>query len=175
MFQQSHFQEIQFKENQFQEIGIISSVDDKIARIITKNQLACGSCQLSDSCGNGLIEKYLSGKVFESQLINTLNAKVGEQVVIEIPISSVTKASLISYFVPILGLFVFALIGESVSNMFLFEYFGIESESNQFVTIMFALIGLFTGFMITKYYNHKSKYHEQYQIKMVRIVSPIES
>ena len=168
------FQEREFLESQFQEIGIISSVDDKTVGIITKNQLACGSCQLSDSCGNGLIEKYLSGKVFVSQVINSLNAKVGEQVVIEIPISSVTKASLISYFVPILGLFVFALIGELVSSVLLFEYIEVKSELNQFVTIFFALIGLFTGFMITKYYNHKSKYHEQYEIKMVRIVSPIK-
>jgi len=169
------FQESQFQESRFQEIGIISSIDDEIASIVTKNQLACGSCQLSDSCGNGLIEKYLSGKVFVSQVKNSLNAKVGEQVVLEIPISSVTKASLISYFVPILGLFVFALIGELVSTAFLFEYFWINSESNQLVTIFFAIIGLFTGFMITKYYNHKSQYHEQYQIKMVRIVSSVES
>ena len=169
------FQENQFQESKFQEIGIISSVDNKIASILTKNQLACGSCQLSESCGNGLIEKYLSGKVFVSQTINSLNAKVGEQVVIEIPISSVTKASLISYFVPILGLFVFSLIGELVSTEFSFEYFEVKSESNQFVTIIFAIVGLFTGFLITKYYNHKNKYHEQYQVKMVRIVSPIES
>jgi len=159
----------------FQETAIVSRVDGQMASIVTKNQLACGSCQVSSSCGNGLIEKYLSGKVFVSQVLNSLNAQVGDQVVIEIPISSVTKASLISYFVPILGLFVFALIGESVSNVFLLEYIGVKSESNQFVTIIFAIVGLFTGFMFTKYYNHKSQYHEQYQIKMVKIISPIES
>ncbi len=159
----------------FQESAIVSSVDGQMASIVTKTQLACGSCQVSESCGNGLIEKYLSGKVFVSQVLNSLNAQVGDQVVIEIPISSVTKASLISYFIPILGLFIFALIGDSITTAFLFEYFGLKSESNQIVTIIFAIIGLFTGFIITKYYNHKSKYHEQYQIKMVRIVSSIES
>lgn len=159
----------------FQETAVVSSINGNIASIITKNQLACGSCQLSNTCGNGLIEKYLSGKVFVSQVLNSLNAQVGDQVIVEIPSSSVTKASIISYFVPILMFFVFALIGEIVAHDDIFYIFRIKNEQNQIVTIIFSLFGLFSGFMITKYYNHKRKDHEQYQIKMVRIVNSTES
>ena len=145
-----------------QETAIVSKINGKFASIVTKNQLACGSCELSSSCGNGLVEKYLSGKVFVSQVVNSLNAKVGDRVIIVIPVSSITKASLISYLLPILTLFIFSVTGEKMG-------------SNQIVTIILALFGLFTGFMITKYYNHISKNQEQYQIKMVKIICLIES
>jgi len=146
----------------FQETAFVSNIDGEIASIVTKNQLACGICKLSTSCGNGIIEKYLSGKVFVSQIPNSLNAKVGDRVVIAIPTSSITKASLISYFSPIFCLFIFVLIGDKI-------------QSNQIVTIFLAMLGLFAGFMITKYYNHISQNKEQYQIKMVRIVNSSES
>ena len=95
-----------------QEKGVVIGLRGGTAVVQTKNKLACSSCKVSTSCGTGIVEQYLSAKLFESELPNTLNAKVGQQVIIEIPKSSVTKASLVVYVVPLLFLFLGAIFGQ---------------------------------------------------------------
>ena len=157
-----------------QETAVVSEIKGDVAVIITKNQLACNSCQVSDACGNGLIEKYLSGKVFTSEVKNSLNAKAGDQVIVEAPVSAITKASLITYFFPILIMFAFVVFADGYFAELIVSKSSITIESKQIVTIIFAFVGLFFGFLITKYYNHITRNLEQYQIKMVKITSSIE-
>ena len=139
------------------ETGLVSDLIGELAIVQTQNQMACGSCKVVDTCGNGIIEKYLSGKIFSSKVFNCLNAKIGDKVILEIPNSSVTKASIIVYLVPLLSFIFFALVAS------LFFY----SES---LIIFTSLIGLASGFFVTKFYNRRLLNSELYLPKMVSIV-----
>lgn len=140
-----------------QEKGLVVALRGKNAVVQTKNKLACSSCQASSSCGNGIVEKYLSAKLFESELPNILQAKVGQQVVIQIPKSSVTKAALIIYFIPLLFMF----IGMSYCHL---------SDSSEEITIVVSLIGLIFGVFVTKYYNRRWLKSELYSPRMVYFI-----
>lgn len=140
-----------------QEKGVVSDIVDGIAIVHTENKLACSSCQVSNSCGNGIVEKYLSEKIFTSEIPNILGAKIGDKVVIEIKKSSITRASLIVYFVPLLGLIFLSIIASFLGY----------SEN---ITILFGLTGLFFGFLVTKYYNLKIANDESFSPTMVSIV-----
>ncbi len=153
-----------------EEIAIVSNIKGGVASIVTKNQLSCSSCQISNSCGNGIIEKYLSGKVFISQIVNSLNAKVGDQVIITLPNSSVTKASVITYFIPILTMFLFVLIATMPFVQLMLHKLPIFDPKNEIAVIVFSVLGLIFGFLLTNYYNLKRLDHEQYQVTMVRII-----
>lgn len=156
------------------ETAIVSNVYGEVATIVTKSKLACESCHLSEACGNGLIEKYFSGKVFISEIANSLNAKEGDQVLIELPKSSITRASLLSYFAPILIMFLFILLEKILLDI---PYLSQRLEAiltvelnQELITIVFSLVGLIFGFLITNYYNRKCIDLEQYQVNMVRIL-----
>ncbi len=140
-----------------QEKGLVIALRGENAVVQTKNKLACASCQASASCGNGIVEKYLSAKLFESELPNELKAKVGQQVVIEIPKSSVTKAALIVYFTPLLFMF----LGMSYCHF---------NEYSEDITIVVSLLGLISGLLVTKYYNRRWLKSELYSPRIVSFI-----
>jgi len=139
------------------ETGIVSAVNGVNATVQTQNQLACSSCKVVDTCGNGIIEKYFSGKVFSSDVKNDLNAKVGDKVTLAIPKSSVTKASIIVYLVPLL-IFILAAAGISFYTQ------------NENIVILVSLCGLASGLFATKFYNRKLLKSELYLPKIVSIL-----
>ncbi len=139
------------------ETGLVSDLIGDLAIVQTQNQLACGSCKVVDTCGNGIVEKYLSGKIFSSEVYNRLNAKIGDKVILEIPKSSITKASIIVYIIPLLTFIISALVAS------LFSY----SEN---MIILISLVGLASGFAVTKFYNRRLLNSELYLPKMVSIV-----
>lgn len=139
------------------EIGTVSAVAGDFATVQTQNQLACASCKVVDTCGNGIVEKYLSGKIFSSKLSNRLNAQVGDEVIIEIPKSSITKASMMVYFVPLLGLISFAVVASLL-------------QLSENLIIFTSLTGFGLSLLVTKYYNHKILDSELYLPKMVSII-----
>ncbi len=139
------------------EAGTISSIIGEMAEVQTQNQLACSSCNVVDSCGNGIIEKYFSGKIFATQVRNHLKAKIGDRVIIAIPKSSLTRASTVVYIVPLVAMFVISITA---------QYIG----ANENWTILAALTGLAMGLLYTKYYNRKIHSNESFLPKMVSIV-----
>lgn len=140
------------------ETALVTQIISDLVVVQTQNKLACSSCQVVDTCGNGLVEKYLSGKIFSSQIINRLDAQVGDEVIIEIKKSSITIASIVTYLIPLLSFILFALAASIVSF----------SEN---ATIMISLVGLGLGFVVTNFYNRKLSNNEFYLPKMVSIVN----
>lgn len=139
------------------ETGLVSNLIGDQAIVQTQSQLACASCKVVSTCGSGIVEKYFSGKIFSSQVNNRLNAKIGDKVILEIPKSSITKASLVVYLVPLLIFILFASVGSIYLN-------------NENIIISISLIGLFLGFVVTKFYNRRLLNNELYLPKMVSIV-----
>jgi len=139
------------------ETGFVSEIIGNQAVVLTQSQLACQSCKRVDACGNGIIEKFFSGKTFATQLPNLLDAKVGDQVTIEIEKSSVTKASIIIYLIPLVGLISFALSASLLG------------WSENFI-IFCSILGLIFSLFVTKFYNNKIIDNEHYLPKMVSVV-----
>ncbi|WP_185964489.1 SoxR reducing system RseC family protein [Aliikangiella marina] len=136
------------------ETGLVTKIENGIAWVNTENKLSCSSCQVESTCGNGILEKYLAGKVFISKLDNLLNAKVGDRVDIIIPISSVTKAAFVAYTIPLLGLFVGAIAANQLFD-------------NEIVVIFMSLLGFVCGLLITHSYNSKVAFDKDYVPKMI--------
>ena len=136
------------------ESGLVTQVEGDIAWVNTANKLSCSSCKVESTCGNGILEKYLAGKVFVSKIRNELDAKVGDYVEIVIPVDSITLASLVVYAVPLTGLLAGALLGQ----------FLLASEG---WTILASISGLITGLTITHFYNQKIASSERFIPRMV--------
>ncbi|MET1254111.1 SoxR reducing system RseC family protein [Aliikangiella maris] len=137
------------------ETGLVTKLEGDIAWVNTKAKLACSSCKIASSCGSGILENYLSGKIFVSPIENRLNASIGDEVIIAVAKSSVTKASLLVYFVPLLGL-VCGAIGGTL---------GFNSEP---VTIALAMLGLLIGIMVIRFNQSTLQQNSAFIPKMVK-------
>jgi len=136
----------------------VIALEGDSALLQTQNKLTCASCHVSDSCGNGIIERYFSGKMFETRVKNTLEAKIGDRLVIEMMKSNLTKASVIVYLLPIVLMLISALFG-NLLNL---------SEN---VLILTSLIGLTLGLVLAGLFNQSVKGNSHYQPQMKSIIN----
>ncbi len=146
------------------ETGIISEIVDEYAVVLTRSQLGCSSCKAVTHCGNGIVEQYLSGKVFSSKILNRLGAKKGEKVLLEIPKSSITQASMIAYMIPLFFFVVTSIVVSQYSIL-------VQDPFSENEIIAISLLGLLVGFSVTFFYNRYFINNELYEINMVSIVT----
>ncbi len=138
------------------ETALVIRIEDDIAWVNTRAKLACSSCKVESTCGNGILDKYLSGKLFVSQLKNNLNAKVGDEIELSIAKQSITQASLLVYFVPLLAAFIGAYIGQ----MF---------YQNEPLAIGLATLAMAVSFWGIKRVGSYLERNEKFHPKMVKI------
>lgn len=139
------------------ETGLVVELIADRAVIQTQSKSTCSACRSKDTCGNGMIDQYLSGRTFSIEVENLLDANIGQQVVIQVPKSSITRAAFFTYFIPLLTFISFAMVISQLSD-------------NETWQIFISLIGLFLGFMVTKFYNLKIARHEFYTPRMVKLI-----
>ena len=82
------------------------------AWVKTTRSSACESCSSRGAChADG------GGKEMEVEAINTVNARVGDRVVLNIKTTSLLKATFLLYVFPILAMIAGALVGQTVAGM----------------------------------------------------------
>jgi sigma-E factor negative regulatory protein RseC len=119
------------------ERAIVLQVKNDKALIQTQRRSACQSCQLENSCGQGLISKMSSERSMQLWLNNPLNAQVGQTVTISIPDEGLLKASVLMFVIPLL-----LMLAGSAAAMQLF--------GGDLAAISGGAAGLLSGFYIAR-------------------------
>ena len=88
-----------------EEQGRVVARDGDSVEIVTERHSACGGCAARSGCGTGAIAKVLGRKRLRLRVVNSIDAHVGDRVVIGIDESGVVRGSLAVYAVPLAGLF----------------------------------------------------------------------
>jgi sigma-E factor negative regulatory protein RseC len=70
---------------------------------------ACGGCGARDACGTSLLDRFLGRRAMRLSVINGINARVGEQVIIGVPEEALLRAAAAAYLAPLVGLIVGAI------------------------------------------------------------------
>lgn len=86
--------------------------------ILDKGKTAVVRFQKSDACGHCNACFRLGGTEADVEIENSLHAKEGDVVVIELHGKSVFKASLIVYGIPLIGLIAGAALGSTVGDLY---------------------------------------------------------
>lgn len=84
------------------------------AWVETRRRSACGSCSAGGACGTLVIAKLIGNRSHRFRVRDDLGALPGEQVVIGIPDSTLTRASLTAYLLPLLALMGTALVAQAL-------------------------------------------------------------
>lgn len=119
------------------ERALVLEVNGDQALIQTQRRSACQSCQLENSCGQGLVSKMSSERSMELWLDNHLGAQTGQTVTIAIPDEGLLQASVLMFVIPLL-------------LMVLVAGFAMQLVGGDLSAIVGGVIGLLSGFMIAR-------------------------
>ena len=117
-------------EEQARVIGVINGV----AEIVTQRPSACGSCAAKQGCGTSMLAAWLPHRQLNFHIVNDIDARVGDLVVVGLDERVLQRGSLLLYAVPLAGLLTGAIAGER-----LFAQFGWSSELG---AVLLGLLGL---------------------------------
>jgi sigma-E factor negative regulatory protein RseC len=98
-----------------QEQGVVTAVTGDLIEVRVQQQSACGSCSAKSGCGTSIVASLFPGRHQRLQLPNSINAVVGDRVILSIAEQAVVSGSLRLYLFPLLGLIAGAMLLNSVA------------------------------------------------------------
>jgi len=139
--------------------GIVKEVRGEKALVITDRQEMCAGCVAKSFC-----QMFGGGKEMLSEAINPIGAKAGDIVKIGIPTGTVTKASLIVYMIPAIGLVGGASIGYFISTLYNLDL--------NLSTLVGSIIGLGLSMISARFLNDILSKKPSYQPEITKIINP---
>lgn len=126
-----------------EETALVTSRDGAFARVETRRNTACGDCHASTACGMSLLSKFFGYRTVSLRALNPIDARLGDEVVVGLEESALTRASVIFYLVPILLLILFAVVGQLLAESYGF----VSAEPGSAVG---GLLGLLMGLVLAR-------------------------
>ncbi len=149
-----------------EETAIVVDIDGEFAWVETQRKTTCGACSANKGCGTATIGKIVGNKRSRLKVLNNLNAKKGEHVVVGLKENALMAGSLAVYAVPLLMMFFFAIGGQFITSWLDIQY----SEG---LRIVFALGGLLGGFVWLSRFTRKIQKDPRYQAVVLRKAAPV--
>lgn len=122
-----------------EEQAVITSKTDQQVTFEVERTAPCGICGQTRGCGNATWGKLLGHQQLSVKADNTINANVGDHVIVGLEEKVILNAAFYLYVVPLLGLF----IGAIAANYFFVE---------ELFVMLGAALGLLAGFAVVKRY-----------------------
>jgi sigma-E factor negative regulatory protein RseC len=141
-------------------IGLVVSIKEAgKAQVVTDRKNACGGCGSTHNCNS-----CLSNSKIVTETLNSIGAKEGDLVDISLDSGVVLKSAATMYLIPVAGLMAGALTGVSVS--------GILSVDETISAIIFSIIGLCLGFIMTALISKRMSMRNRLTPVITQIIKP---
>lgn len=144
-----------------EETAHVVEAEGDYAWVETERRSSCGSCS-AKGCGTGALSKILGRRSQRLKVLNPIDAKPGDTVVLGIHEQALLKGSLAVYIVPLLAMLGGALLGEGLAPQW-----GGDPES---MSLLFGLFGLAAGFFWLRLYNRRLSRDERFMAVILRNV-----
>ena len=136
-------------------------VEAGFAWVETQRTSTCGSCAANKGCGTGVVAKVVGQRMSRVRAMNTIDAKVGDEVVIGLHDQALVRGSLAIYAVPIVALLLMAVLGDLVGTE-------LQLASNEGLTVVFGFAGLAIGFLWVRQFSLRIADDSRYQPVILR-------
>lgn len=143
--------------DQMQEEGVVRSLHGGLAQVESVQTEACATCGARGAC-------YAMGgeKTRVVTALNQAEAQVGDKVLLSMPRKAVLGASFLAYMVPVLGLIMGAVLGNSLA-----PNWGWEGQTG---AVVFSLIGLAVSWLIVTVIAKKLAKRSNFTVRIVRVL-----
>ncbi len=116
--------------------GVVIEREGEFAWVETQRQSACSSCGSSGACGSGLLAQVFGSRPTKVKVTNSIQAEVGEAVVIGLAERDMLLGSLRLYLLPLIGLFLGVILFDQGASYF-------RPDAGEFWSVLGGLLGLF--------------------------------
>ena len=144
-----------------EELGTVKEVRNERTLVVTDRQSMCGECGARNYC-----HMLGSGKEMVAEALNPIGAKPGDTVKIEIPSGTVTKASLVVYMIPAIG-----LVGGAAVGYYTGKSYSLDSNLSTFIG---CLVGLGISMIVVRLLSNVLSKRPSYQPEIIKIITPDE-
>ena len=145
-----------------EERAVILSLDNVssslMATLEIERRTACGLCGQTRGCGNSIWGKLFAHQSTAFKAQNRINAKVGDSVIVGINEEALLKSALLLYIVPLVTLFIGAILAKQLHN------------TNGY-TMLGAMLGLILGLLWVKGHTMSSSYFKLQQPVILRLAT----
>ena len=141
------------------EQGVVQEVRGEKALVLTDRHTMCAQCVAKGYC-----HMLGGGKEMLSQARNPIAAQPGDMVVLGIPEGTVTKASLVVYMVPAIGLVGGATLGYYVAQLYHLDV--------NITTLIGSLCGLGLTMIAVRFLSNTLSKKISYQPEIIEIINP---
>lgn len=143
-----------------EEQGRVIEVQAGFVWVETQRRSTCGACNLNGGCGTSVLSRVMGQRRTRVRALDSLGARVGEEVIIGIEDTMLLRGSLAVYAVPLLG-----LLGGAVSGAALAPHWGWSAEGG---SILFGLAGLGIGILWLARHARRTRLDRRYQPVVLR-------
>ena len=143
-----------------EETASVVAVEGQYALMQTQRQSACHSCSVKTGCGTSVISQVVGQRSSQFKVENTLDVKVGDEVVIGLMENSLVKGSLLVYALPIVLMLIAGLFGDFLAQNYHFNRDLLGSG--------FALTGFVISLPLIRWVISRTALKQQMQPRMIR-------
>jgi sigma-E factor negative regulatory protein RseC len=144
-----------------EETARIVRVDHEFAFVETQQRAPCGSCQSTGSCSTTVLAGLFKRRPNELKVLNAIDAKPGEQVVIGIQEGALVKISLLVYLIPLVGILAGAIIVQQTVGY-------LKLSMGELPQVVGGLLGLIGGLMLLQRFALKRDHDPGFQAVILR-------
>lgn len=126
------------------ETAEVVAVEGTHAWVETRRKAVCDGCSVQKGCGSGIISR-LFNKRARLRVANTLDARVGDRVVLGMDDGTLVRNSFAVYMMPLVWMLLGALGGQTLGTALQWAY--VDG-----VTALFGVLGLAAGFLWLRRY-----------------------
>jgi sigma-E factor negative regulatory protein RseC len=147
------------KAYMIEEEGIVKEVRGKKALVLTERKGQCGQCTARGYC-----QMLGGGKEMLSEALNPIGAKAEDIVKIGIPAGTVTKASLVVYMIPAVG-----IVGGASLGYYTGKIYGLNLDLS---ALAGSLAGLGISMIFVRLLSNLLAKRPSYRLEIFKIIEP---
>lgn len=99
-----------------EETGQVIDVQGEFAWVESERRSSCGGCASREGCGTGVIARAFGNRAVTLKVLNHIDARIGDRVVIGIAETGLVRGALAVYALPLVTLFSGAMCGHLLAN-----------------------------------------------------------
>lgn len=107
-----------------------------------QTKASCSACAVKQGCGTSVVSKWIGRKFTRFQAPNTVNARVGDEVVVGLAEEAMLKGSVLVYLLPLLAMIGFALLADSL--------IAADTASRDLLVLISAVVGFSLMLVISR-------------------------
>ena len=126
-----------------EEQGRVVALEPGAVWVETVRATACQSCSANKACGHAVMDRNAPGSKARIRVLCEQPISVGSQVIVGIPEGALLKGALLIYLLPLVLLFIGALIGN--------QWTGLDGDGSAIL----GGLGLLAGFLFNRLYSNR--------------------